>query len=109
MTEFISRNHEGKEYEVSIKTDNKDHYVKAIDFARKLIDQKPTNADRIRALSDEALVERLFDAWRGGVERGTDLAINWCHADCGESDCSPEKHKKCILRWLRQPAAGVQK
>lgn len=64
-----------------------------------------TNADHIRAMSDEALAEKLYDIWRGEVERGNDLATNWCHSDCGSSeDCDPEKHKACILRWLRQPA-----
>jgi hypothetical protein len=46
MTEFITRRYGNKEFEVIIKTDNKDHYKKAEAFARKLIDHaKPTNAD----------------------------------------------------------------
>lgn len=46
MTEFITRNYGNKDFEVIIKTDNKDHYKKAEAFARKLIDHaKPTNAD----------------------------------------------------------------
>jgi hypothetical protein len=38
MTEFISRNYGSKEFEVIIKTDNKNHYVAAEFFARRLID-----------------------------------------------------------------------
>ncbi len=64
-----------------------------------------TNADRIRAMSDESLAEKIYDIWRGEVERGADLAFNWCREDyCTSEECDPEKHKACILRWLRSPA-----
>lgn len=44
MTEFITRNYGNKEFEVIIKTDSKEHYKVAEDFARKLIDhEKPVN------------------------------------------------------------------
>ena len=44
MTEFITRNYGNKEFEVIIKTDSKEHYKAAEDFARKLIDhEKPSN------------------------------------------------------------------
>ena len=44
MTEFITRNYGNKEFEVIIKTDSKEQYKAAEDFARKLIDhEKPTN------------------------------------------------------------------
>ena len=46
MTEFITRNYGNKEFEVIIKTDNKEHYKATGDFARKLIDkEKPENKD----------------------------------------------------------------
>ena len=46
MTEFITRNYGNKEFEVIIKTDNKEHYKATEDFARKLIDkEKPGNKD----------------------------------------------------------------
>ena len=38
MTEYISRNYGGKNYEVIIKTDSKEHYDAAQEFARRLID-----------------------------------------------------------------------
>ena len=104
MTEFITRNYGQKEFEVIIKTDNKEHYKATEDFARKLIDHaKPqTNADRIRAMSDEELAIHLHD-------------LGWdCHL-CAEHrrlDNEPllrgEKcDEKCMehcLEWLQQPA-----
>lgn len=88
MTEFITRNYGNKEFEVIIKTDNKEHYKQTEDFARKLIDhEKPkTNADRIRAMSDEELADVVVCPHTG----------NWdlCRDDC----------KKCRLEWLKQPA-----
>lgn len=61
MTEFITRNYGQKEFEVIIKTDRKEHYKAAEYFARNLIDHaKPqTNADRIRAMSDDELADVL--------------------------------------------------
>lgn len=83
MTEFITRNYGNKEFEVIIKTDSKEHYKEIQDFARKLIDHaKPqTNADRIRAMSDEELA-RWLEYEGGGA----------CAEMCG------------WLNWLQQPA-----
>ena len=64
-----------------------------------------TNADRIRSMSDEELAGEILNVWRAEVERGYDIATNWCNPDCCSSeDCDPEKHKACILRWLQMPA-----
>lgn len=64
-----------------------------------------TNADRIRDMDDETLCERLYHVWRNEVEKGNDIAVNWCHSKhCQSEECDPDKHKACILRWLRQPA-----
>lgn len=59
MTEFISRNYGNEGYEIIIKTDSHEHYKAAESFARRLIDHsKPmTNAQKIRSMSDEELVE----------------------------------------------------
>ena len=59
MTEFISRNYGKEGYEIIIKTDSHEHYKAAESFARRLIDHsKPmTNAQKIRAMSDEELAE----------------------------------------------------
>ena len=95
MTGFITRNYGQKEFEVIIKTDNKDHYKATEDFARKLIDHaKPqTNADRIRAMSDEELAVFL------GEYRFCDICEEGC-ADCTyHGDCD-----KRLSDWLQQPA-----
>ena len=98
MTEFITRNYGNKEFEVIIKTDNEEHYKETQDFARKLIDHaKPqTNADRIRAMSDEsvaAVLKTLCTAiidcmgcplYRFGCPRNNDLN-DW-------------------IKWIQQPA-----
>ena len=83
MTEFITRNYGNKEFEVIIKTDSEGHYKETQDFARKLINHaKPqTNADRIRAMSDEELA-RWLEYEGGGA----------CAEMCG------------WLNWLQQPA-----
>lgn len=96
MTEFISRSYGQDEFEVIIKTDNKEHYKKAEDFSRKLIDHaKPqTNADRIRAMSDEELARFLAEnEWECET-----------YNDC--SKCPRMTDDGCISlsKWLKQPA-----
>ena len=55
MTEFITRNYGNKEFEVIIKTDNKEHYKATEDFARKLIDkEKPENKDGQQPPTDKS-------------------------------------------------------
>ena len=94
MTEFISRNFGNKEYEIIIKTDSKEHFKATEDFARRLIDHaKPmTNADRIRAMSDEELVKFIEDT---GIA-GCPYPARRCRASC----------RDCIMEWLKQPAEG---
>ena len=103
MTEFISRNYGNKQYEIIIKTDSKEHYKATEDFARRLIDHaKPmTNADRIRAMSDEELAKVLnaFTAYFEECNRST--------SDVECEDC--ELYELCCLgegkalEWLKQP------
>ena len=88
MTEFISRNYGNEGYEIISKTDSHEHYRATEEFARRLIDHtKPaTNADRIRAMSDEELKEFI----------------------CSNSQCKFckfERWGRCeLLDWLQQPA-----
>lgn len=93
MTEFITRNYANKDFEIIIKTDNKEHYKAAEDFARKLIDHvKPqANADRIRAMSDEELADFMDDYEQ--LCEGREL-----------TECIAKNCKECILKWLQQPA-----
>ena len=48
MTEFITRNYGNKDFEVIIKTDNKEHYKETQEFARRLIDHaKPATGNNV--------------------------------------------------------------
>ena len=97
MTEFITRNYGSKEFEVIIKTDNNEHYKASQDFARMLIDhgKNMTNADRIRAMSDDELLELLkeFSAF----------ACIFPDKDCEEASCV-----ECVTKWLRTPVEERQ-
>ena len=93
MTGYIPYKYSKEGYEIIIKTDSHEHYRETEDFARRLIDHsKPaTNADRIRAMSDEELAKFL----------------NWCEA-MGYEDSSiaidSSGHCMNMLEWLQQPA-----
>lgn len=56
---------------------------------------EPTNADRIRAMSDEELAEFLYNVWK---EQDT-FSKEVCES-CGDTDigCRPN----CWLDWLRK-------
>ena len=107
MTEFISRMYGNEGYEIIIKTDSHDHYRATEEFARRLIDHsKPaTNADKIRAMSDEKLALFVRDI----------ISAESCpgiYCDCDEcffkEPCfnSSKWHGKEI-EWLQQPAEEV--
>ena len=118
MTEFITRNYGNKEFEVIIKTDSEEHYKEIQDFARKLIDHaKPqTNADRIRAMSDEKMakfIQNMVDgsnshnvACYGCINYGThhsDPANKGTYLyEC--EGCTNEGIGLDVLMWLQQPA-----
>ena len=90
MTEFISRKYGNEGFEVIIKTDSKEHYKVAEDFARWLIDHtKPmTNADYIRSMTDEELA----------------VLIMCPHEIDPDHCCEPNEYcTACCLEWLKQP------
>ena len=60
--------------------------------------EKPqTNADSIRAMSDEELAKILVDGF----------CCNLCkYKDTNRWDC-PEECEKCCVEWLKQPAEEV--
>ena len=83
-TEFNTQVGNG-EYRLQFETDNKAHYLIMQSSARRCIDHAHmTNADRIRAMSDEELAECLYEI---GYDRG------WG---------APEG----TLEWLQRPAEG---
>ena len=64
-------------------------------FNRKVLSQPMTNADRIRAMSDEGLAHWLIEISLGNKRQ-------WCNFHCekdGQYGC-----EKCVLKWLQQPA-----
>ena len=99
MTEFISRNYGKEGYEIIIKTDSHEHYKAAESFARRLIDHsKPmTNAQKIRAMSDEELAEFIYRCEMSEI----DYAKTFCDLCNGQYECD-----QCRLDWLKQPAEG---
>lgn len=54
-------------------------------------EKKPSNADRIRAMTDEELASFLYHLWDNS---------SWCNGCCDE-ECSCEP---CWLDWLKQEA-----
>lgn len=64
-------------------------------FNQKILASHPTNADHIRAMSDEELVDFL-DRWAMG---DIDYAKTFCDLCNGQFECD-----QCRLDWLQQPA-----
>ena len=80
------------------------------DMAMKDRTSEYTNADRIRTLTNDELVDRLFAMYRGQMEADVeDLSCVWCDGnsgcinEAGEVDCDEDMHKACIWRWLQAP------
>ena len=96
MTEFISRNYGKEGYEIIIKNDSHEHYKAAESFARRLIDHSNpmTNAQKIRAMSDEELRNWLFQ------RDCTNIAAFLEHGGMGVMDAVQ------LLKWLQNPAEG---
>ena len=105
MTGYTLYKYSKEGYEIIIKTDSHEHYKATVDFAKRLLGHpKPqTNADRIKAMSDEELAEFL-----------THINPTNCQ-DCAFSHgwrCQPdrddysdfEKCKEGRKRWLQMPA-----
>ena len=65
----------------------------------------PTNADRIRAMSDEELMETLYPLtdiekiapFCKGLQECVGMLAN-------DEDIPDEKYKACLLKWLQQSA-----
>lgn len=66
-----------------------------------------TQADAIRAMTDELLARQLFRIWQMTVDDGVffDVSKLWCRPDefCKKSGCNEEKIMTCILAWLKSP------
>ena len=79
------------------KCTNCGHYFRREDFPMCVLDRTPnpfTNADRIRAMTDEKLAEFI------GCDPMHDICPNNCHDDLYRP-C-----KVCVLDWLKQWVKG---
>ncbi|MBQ9733943.1 MAG: hypothetical protein IJV74_06890 [Clostridia bacterium] len=70
-----------------------------------------TVGDFIRNMPDEYLVEQFYALYLMSVEHdGGEISTLWCDgkAGCvdeyGDIECNEERHKACILRWLKSEA-----
>lgn len=70
-----------------------------------------TNADRIRAMSDEELANSFYALYNklcsGAMNDLSDLFCDGqagCITKSGAVRCSEKKEKSCVLRWLQSPA-----
>lgn len=69
------------------------------EFNQKILAPPPTNADRIRAMSDEELA-KMLTIGQGGFDCST------CVETTDYRDCEQNCEEQC-LKWLRQPAEEV--
>ena len=76
--------------------------------ARMYHEPGQTNGDRIRAMSDRELVEKIEDLLPKLMEAGDNsLAEAICdmHGECDkDGNCTRQRHQACILRWVKRPA-----
>ena len=80
------------EYRLQFETENREYYLLMQETARRCVDGKPvTNADRIRAMSDDELIEFIKNIKVRAV-----LCKAVKNNDAFEELCSSE--------WLQQPA-----
>ena len=83
------------EYRLQFETDNREYYLLMQETARRCVDGKPTtNADRIRAMSDEELAYML---WKTGRNY---------RAVCADPVVDYNEHRDGLVAWLKQPAKG---
>ena len=96
-TGFNTRVGDG-EYCLQFETDNREYYLLMQETARRCVDGKPvTNADRIRAMTDEELADCIYQDVLGVACR--------IKQERNES-CSEYMCRDCLLEWLKQPAEG---
>ena len=89
----------GGKYRLQFETDNEEYFLLMQELARCCVDHPKvkTNADRIRAMTDEELAKFIPD-WS---------YTNACK--CGEKPyvaCNNEC-EKCVSEWLQQPAEDL--
>ena len=80
------------EYRLQFETDNREYYLLMQSIARRCVDGKPvTNEDRIRAMSDDELIEFIKN-------------IKVRSALCKAIKNNDAFDELCSAEWLQQPA-----
>lgn len=69
------------------------------EFNQQVLDKPMTNADRIRAMSDEEIAKIFTSAVADGCPPKTD----W---DCAKDEYGWDACDACWCKWLKQPAEG---
>lgn len=81
------------EYRLQFETDNREYYLLMQSTARRCVDGKPvTNADRIRAMSDDELADMLWKTQRN------------YRAVCSDPIVDYNEQRDNLIDWLQQPA-----
>ena len=81
------------EYRLRFETDNREYYLLMQETARRCVDGKPvTNADRIRAMSDDDLADMLWKTHRN------------YRAVCSDPVVDYNEQRDNLIDWLQQPA-----
>ena len=83
--------HTKNEYFLGYSSYYIDYVFKWLEECFEIVEAPKTNADRIRAMSDEELADV--------VANGVGCVLKAPH--CMDVDCTP-----CILKWLKQPFEG---
>jgi chromosome condensin MukBEF complex kleisin-like MukF subunit len=65
-------------------------------YAEKPFMPPQTNADRIRAMTDEELADSLYEAYADGFYTAANMKLY--------DKITPVKSPECFLEYLRQPA-----
>lgn len=97
----------GGQYRLQFETDNEEYFLLMQELARCCVDhpRHRTNADKIRALSDDQLANHIIGIYDLDNEIGFCKNLPECDALLETDDGIPaSKCAKCLLEWLRQPA-----
>lgn len=105
-TEFNAQTGGGK-YRIQFETDNAEYFMLMQELARRCVDHHPikTNADAIRAMSDEYLANYLMQFTDLDCRIGFCQNLPKCEALLDTEDGIPlSLCEKCLLQWIQQPA-----
>ena len=82
------------EYRLQFETDNREYYLLMQETARRCVDGKPvTNADRIRAMTNEELYVLFREIYNAGAVYGVSYMYG-----------KQPNNFAWTMKWLQQPA-----